>query len=63
MTKTRTILSLSLAALCTAAAAAPKAPADVDGARIRAADQEPGNWLSHGRTYDEIGRASCRERV
>jgi quinohemoprotein ethanol dehydrogenase len=53
MTKTRTILSLSLAALCTAAAAAPKAPADVDGARIRAADQEPGNWMSHGRTYDE----------
>jgi quinohemoprotein ethanol dehydrogenase len=26
---------------------------DVNGARIIAADQEPGNWLSHGRTYDE----------
>jgi quinohemoprotein ethanol dehydrogenase len=26
---------------------------DVDGARITAADQEPGNWLSHGRSYDE----------
>ena len=26
---------------------------DVDGARIIAADTEPGNWLSHGRTYDE----------
>jgi len=26
---------------------------DVDGARIVAADQEPGNWLSHGRGYDE----------
>ncbi len=26
---------------------------DVDGARIAAADQEPGNWLSHGRSYDE----------
>jgi PQQ-dependent dehydrogenase (methanol/ethanol family) len=25
----------------------------VDGARIRAADDEPGNWLSHGRSYDE----------
>lgn len=25
----------------------------IDGARIAAADQEPGNWLSHGRTYDE----------
>jgi PQQ-dependent dehydrogenase (methanol/ethanol family) len=26
---------------------------EVDGARIAAADQEPENWLSHGRTYDE----------
>ncbi len=28
-------------------------PAWVDGARIGAADKEPGNWMSHGRTYDE----------
>lgn len=28
-------------------------PAQVDGQRIIAADQEPGNWMSHGRTYDE----------
>jgi alcohol dehydrogenase (cytochrome c)/quinohemoprotein ethanol dehydrogenase len=28
-------------------------PADVDGARIRKADAEPGNWMSYGRTYDE----------
>jgi quinohemoprotein ethanol dehydrogenase len=28
-------------------------PADVDAARIIAADQEPQNWLSHGRSYDE----------
>jgi alcohol dehydrogenase (cytochrome c)/quinohemoprotein ethanol dehydrogenase len=27
--------------------------ASVDGARIGAADSEPGNWLTHGRTYDE----------
>jgi quinohemoprotein ethanol dehydrogenase len=27
--------------------------ASVDEARIRAADGEPGNWLAHGRTYDE----------
>ncbi|MDH4253315.1 MAG: PQQ-dependent dehydrogenase, methanol/ethanol family [Gammaproteobacteria bacterium] len=27
--------------------------ADVDGARIAAADGEPGNWLAHGRTYNE----------
>ena len=30
---------------------APPPVADVDGARIIAAD--PANWLSHGRTYDE----------
>ena len=28
-------------------------PADVDGARIVNADREPGNWMSHGRTYNE----------
>ena len=27
--------------------------ANVDGARIINADKEPGNWMSHGRTYDE----------
>ena len=27
--------------------------ADVDGARIEAADSEPQNWLAHGRSYDE----------
>ena len=27
--------------------------APVDGARIVGADREPGNWMSHGRTYDE----------
>ena len=32
---------------------APRGLADIDGARIAAADAEPGNWLSHGRTYDE----------
>ena len=26
-------------------------PADVDGARIAAADRDPGNWMTHGRTY------------
>lgn len=28
-------------------------PAAVDSSRIIAADQDAGNWLSHGRTYDE----------
>lgn len=27
--------------------------ASLDGERIQAADTEPGNWLAHGRTYDE----------
>ena len=27
--------------------------ATIDGDRIIAADSEPGNWLAHGRTYDE----------
>lgn len=33
--------------------AEPKSFADVNGPRILAADDEPGNWMSHGRTYDE----------
>ena len=28
-------------------------PANVDGARIIAADDDPGNWMTHGRTYSE----------
>jgi quinohemoprotein ethanol dehydrogenase len=28
-------------------------PANVDGDRIANADREPGNWMSHGRTYSE----------
>jgi quinohemoprotein ethanol dehydrogenase len=28
-------------------------PADVNGARIISADGEPGNWMVHGRTYNE----------
>ena len=27
--------------------------ADIDAARIENADQEPGNWMEHGRTYSE----------
>ena len=29
------------------------ATASINGERIEAADKEPGNWLAHGRTYDE----------
>ncbi len=37
--------------MASAAAAAP--PADVGHARLVAADREPWNWLTHGRTYSE----------
>ena len=33
------------------------ATATLDGKRIENANEEPGNWLAHGRTYDE-GRHS-----
>lgn len=39
--------------LSTAPAWAQDVPANVDGQRIIAADKEPGNWMSTGRTYDE----------
>jgi quinohemoprotein ethanol dehydrogenase len=32
---------------------APAIAANVNGARITNADSEPGNWLTHGRTYSE----------
>jgi alcohol dehydrogenase (cytochrome c)/quinohemoprotein ethanol dehydrogenase len=35
------------------AAAPARAPAAVDDARLAAADREPDQWLSYGRTYDE----------
>ena len=41
-------LVVSLMLSCAAAMAA-----EVDGGRIIAADKEPQNWLSHGRTYGE----------
>ena len=31
----------------------PKPIANVDSERILAADQEPGSWMTHGRTYSE----------
>ena len=56
-----------------AAAVATPVPAvtSVDGARIAAADDEPHNWLSHGRSYSEqrfsplgpIDAANCPGRT
>ena len=38
---------------CCTAQGAAVSPGNVDGTRIINADQEPGNWMSHGRTYSE----------
>ncbi len=45
-----TAAALGLLAACQQGA---DGPAAVDTARILAADSEPGNWLTHGRTYGE----------
>ncbi len=54
-TLARCILFLPLAVagpgFSAGASAAPPAP--IDGARLAAAGRDPGNWLTHGRTYDE----------
>ena len=57
------LIALGLLAACGQQGNAPSGSADksgsdipgatVDGARIIAADTEPGAWMSHGRTYDE----------
>ncbi len=55
MTGVRTLLALLFCLIAggheSARAAGP--PANVDAARIRDADREPGNWMSYGRTYSE----------
>ena len=48
----RSVLTLGLALAVSVASASP-GPAAVDTARLLAADREPGNWMSHGRTYSE----------
>ena len=45
------VAAVAFAAQYIAAAAGMARP--VTGQRIVAADSEPGNWLSYGRTYDE----------
>ena len=40
-------------ALLALGACGPMGPAAVTEARLAAADNEPGNWMSHGRTYSE----------
>ncbi len=52
-----TTIALPIATLLLATIALAQRPAakraDVSGSRISKADAEPGNWMSHGRTYDE----------
>ena len=44
---------MAAAIMALPALAAVRRPADVDGARIRAADAEPQNWMAVGRDYKE----------
>jgi PQQ-dependent dehydrogenase (methanol/ethanol family) len=46
-------LLLSLLAACGGKSPGQPGAASVDGERIAAAAKEPGNWLTHGRTYAE----------
>ena len=46
-------ITFLLVGLCLNTLLALALQADVDGARIIAADSEPGSWLSHGRNYAE----------
>lgn len=45
--------AFALLALAACQPAAKPGADNVDAARIAAADREPGNWLTHGRTYSE----------
>ena len=47
------VLILSLVGCGAKKSDAPRSPAAVNSARLVAAASEPGQWMSHGRTYDE----------
>src|SRR5262245_644578 len=49
----RAILFLLLAAASAWAPAAERGPAAVDSKRLRNANDEPGQWMSYSRTWDE----------
>ena len=54
--RTTKIAPIAITLLLAAAGSAQRPAAkraDVSGSRILKADTEPGNWMSHGRTYDE----------
>ena len=47
------VVAIGIIGTIAACARSERPPGDVDTARIVAADDEPGNWLTHGRTYSE----------
>jgi quinohemoprotein ethanol dehydrogenase len=59
MRRGRIVLFVMILTLCACGhkeaeqSAPPHIPAHVNAQRILNADQEPGNWLTHGRTYNE----------
>ena len=56
MTQRIQLFAIALTAIVTlncGASPAPTGPAAVNTSRLLAADVEPGQWMSHGRTYDE----------
>ena len=54
------VVAIALVGGLTGCARDTRPPVDDDTARIAAADAEPGNWLSHGRTYGEQRSARSR---
>jgi len=50
---TAACLGLSLLPFIAQLAVAAESVANVDGARIAAADRDPANWMTYGRTYSE----------
>jgi quinohemoprotein ethanol dehydrogenase len=55
------LLSVSLLLGGVALSQEPVPPRPVDDARIHAADQEPGSWLAHGRTWNEQRHSPLRQ--
>jgi quinohemoprotein ethanol dehydrogenase len=49
----RILLGATLLSVGSAAALAAPGRASVDGARLAAADREPGQWMAVGRTFSE----------
>ena len=47
------VIAIGILGTVAACTRSVRPPGDVDTARIVAADDEPGNWLTHGRAYSE----------